>query len=54
MDTATYAAVAVLPQNLPNTARPSIPEPEFVPLRWFYINAAWICRFEMTGPCNDL
>jgi hypothetical protein len=54
MDTATYAAVAVLPQSLRSTAQPMIPETEFVPLRLFYINTAWMCLFETTGPCNDL
>ncbi|MBV9999272.1 MAG: hypothetical protein JO015_09175 [Verrucomicrobia bacterium] len=54
MDTATYAAVAVLPQNLRNTAQPVIPETEFVPLSWSYINAAWLYRFETTGSCNDV
>lgn len=54
MDTATYAAVAVLPQNLQSTAYPVISETEFVPLRLFYINAAWIRLFETTGSCNDV
>jgi hypothetical protein len=54
MDTATYAAVAVLPQNLRTAAHPIISETEFVPLRLFYISAAWMHLFETTGPCNDL
>jgi hypothetical protein len=55
MDTATYAAIAVLPWNvLQRMAHIVVSEAEFVPLNLSYISKSRIHLYQATGPCNDL
>ena len=55
MDTATYAAIAVLPHSLiRRMEHPSSPEAELLPLNVSDIARSWIWRFSATGSCNDI
>ena len=55
MDTASYAAVAVLPWSVVQSIEHAVgSEPEFVPLNLSYITNWWPRLFQSTGPCNDI
>jgi hypothetical protein len=55
MDTATYAATAMLPRSLiQNPAHPLAPEVDFLPFDLSEIARRWVWQFSATGPCNDI
>jgi hypothetical protein len=55
MDTATYAAAAVLPWSVAqSTKRPIGSEADLAPSNLSYIKRWWIGLFQATGPCNGL
>jgi hypothetical protein len=55
MDTATYAAIAILPRSVIQKAGPSTgPEVDFLPFDLSEVARRWIWRFYATGPCNDI
>jgi hypothetical protein len=55
MDTATYAATAMLPRGvIRKTEHPLAPEVDFLRLDLSEIARSWIWRFYATGPCNDI
>ena len=55
MDTATYAAIAMLPRSaIQKTAHPLDPELDFLPFDLSEIARRWVWRFYRTGPCNDI
>jgi hypothetical protein len=55
MDTASYAAVAVLPWSVVQSIEDAVgSEPEFVPFNLSYITNWWLRLFQSTGPCNDI
>ena len=55
MDTATYAATAMLPWSvIQKTAQPLDPDVEFLPFDLSEIARRWVWRFYATGPCNDI
>ncbi len=55
MDTATYAATAMLPRSvIRKTEHPLSPEADFMPFDWSEIGRTWVWRFYATGPCNDI
>jgi hypothetical protein len=55
MDTATYAATAMLPRSvIRKTEHPLAPEVDFLPFDLSEIARRWIWRFYATGPCNDI
>jgi hypothetical protein len=55
MDTATYAATAMLPRSvIQKTEHPLDPEVDFLPFDWSEIARRWVWRFYATGPCNDI
>jgi hypothetical protein len=54
MDTATYAATAMLPRSVIKTTEHPGPEVDFLPFDLSEIARKWIWRFYATGPCNDI
>jgi hypothetical protein len=55
MDTATYAATAMLPLRvIRKTEHPLGSEVDFVPFDLSEIARRWVWRFYETGPCNDI
>jgi hypothetical protein len=55
MDTATYAATAMLPRSVIQiTEYPLGPEVDFLPFDLSEIARRWVWRFYATGPCNDI
>jgi len=55
MDTATYAATAMLPQRvIGKLEHPLTPEADFQPFDLSEIAKKWVWRFYATGPCNDI
>jgi hypothetical protein len=55
MDTATYAATAMLPRSVIQTTERSLgSEGDFLPFDLSEIARRWIWRFYATGPCNDI
>jgi hypothetical protein len=55
MDTATYAATAMLPRSVfKKTDFRHDPEVDFLPFDLSEIARKWVWRFCATGPCNDI
>jgi hypothetical protein len=55
MDTATYAATAMLPRSLIQKTKPQPdPQVDFRPFDLSEIARSWVWRFYTTGPCNDI
>jgi hypothetical protein len=55
MDTATYAATAMLPWSvIQKTEHPREPEVDVRPFDFSEIARRWIWRYYATGPCNDI